>query len=51
MANKDYTWLFDLKENAITKDVKEDYVAKVASHCRGTHRVSGGYDCQYRQPD
>ena len=31
MANKDYTWLFDLKGNAITKDVKEDYVAKVAT--------------------
>lgn len=26
---KDYTWLFDLRENALTKDVKEDYTATV----------------------
>jgi len=27
--SKNYTWLYDLNDNAITKDVKEDYVAKV----------------------
>ena len=27
--NKDYVWLFDLQDNAMTKDVKEDRVAKV----------------------
>lgn len=27
--NKNYTWLYDLKDNAMTKDVKEDYVATV----------------------
>lgn len=27
--NKNYTWMFDLRENTMTKDVKEDYVANV----------------------
>ena len=27
--NKDYVWLFDLQDNPMTKDVKEDRVAKV----------------------
>lgn len=27
--NSTYTWLYDLKDNAMTKDVKEDYVANV----------------------
>lgn len=27
--NKNYTWMFDLRENTMTKDVKEDYVASV----------------------
>lgn len=27
--NNTYTWLYDLKDNAMTKDVKEDYVATV----------------------
>ena len=32
MANeKDYVWRYDLKENAMTKDVKEDYVASVVT--------------------
>lgn len=32
MANEqNYTWRFDLKENAMTKDVKEDYVASVVT--------------------
>lgn len=27
--NKTYTWMFDLRENSMTKDVKEDYTATV----------------------
>lgn len=27
--SKNYTWLYDLYDNAMTKDVKEDYVARV----------------------
>ena len=27
--NKTYTWMFDLRENSMTKDVKEDYTAIV----------------------
>ena len=26
---KDYVWMFDLQDNPMTKDVKEDWVARV----------------------
>lgn len=41
MANEDYKWFFDLEEYTMTKDIKEDYTARVKNlHSLGVQDIA-----------